>query len=28
MMWRWADREAKMGYCGLAGSPLQNLFSD
>jgi hypothetical protein len=28
MMWRWADREAKMGFCGLAGNPLQNLFSD
>jgi hypothetical protein len=28
MMWRWADRDAKMGFCGLAGNPLQNLFSD
>jgi hypothetical protein len=28
MMWRWSDREAKMGFCGLAGNPLQNLFSD
>jgi hypothetical protein len=28
MMWRWADRETRMGFCGLAGNPLQNLFSD
>lgn len=28
MMWRWADRDAKKGFCGLAGNPLQNLFSD
>jgi hypothetical protein len=28
MMWRWADRDAKTGFCGLAGNPLQNLFSD
>jgi hypothetical protein len=28
MMWRWSDREAKMGFCGLSGNPLQNLFSD
>jgi hypothetical protein len=28
MMWRWADRDAKMGFCGLAGNPYQNLFSD
>lgn len=28
MMWRWADKDAKMGFCGLAGNPLQNLFSD
>jgi len=28
MMWRWADRDAKLGFCGLAGNPLLNLFSD
>jgi hypothetical protein len=28
MMWRWADRDTRMGFCGLAGNPLQNLFSD
>jgi hypothetical protein len=28
MMWRWADRDAKTGFCGLAGNPLQNSFSD
>jgi hypothetical protein len=28
MMWRWANRDAKTGFCGLAGNPLQNLFSD
>jgi hypothetical protein len=28
MMWRWADRDARTGFCGLAGNPLQNLFSD
>lgn len=21
MMWRWVDREAETGYCGLAGTP-------
>jgi len=21
MMWRWSDREASEGYCGLAGKP-------
>jgi hypothetical protein len=28
MMWRWADRDATTGFCGLAGNPSQNLFSD
>jgi hypothetical protein len=28
MMWRWTDREAKMGFCGLSGNPFQNLFGD
>jgi hypothetical protein len=28
MMWRWADKESKRGYCGLAGNPVQTLFSD
>jgi hypothetical protein len=28
MMWRWADRDARTGFCGLAGNPLQHLFSD
>jgi hypothetical protein len=28
MMWRWADRDARTGFCGLAGNPLQNLLSD
>jgi hypothetical protein len=23
MMWRWVDREAEAGYCGLAGTPVQ-----
>jgi len=21
MMWKWADRDAKTGFCGLAGNP-------
>jgi len=28
MMWRWSDKDSRMGFCGLAGNPLQNLFSD
>ncbi|BCS88626.1 hypothetical protein [Pseudodesulfovibrio sediminis] len=23
MMWRWTDEAKELGYCGLAGNPLQ-----
>jgi len=28
MMWRWSDRDAKKGFCGLAGNPAQTLFNE
>ena len=28
MMWRWANRDMKTGFCGLAGNPLQNFLPE
>jgi len=28
MMWRWEDKKMQRGFCGLAGNPVQNMFSE
>jgi hypothetical protein len=28
MMWRWANRDTKTGFCGLAGNPLTNFLPE